>query len=91
MVYITLEEKKEQKKKQIIFLNNVFEDLRSNKPESEKKYLQKILKIKEKSMCDNNYSEHGNNFFTHYHSSNNVYISGLQNSNYVGNNTPNMF
>lgn len=95
MVYITLEQRKIQKEKQIKFLENVFEDLKSNKPDSEKKYLHKMLKLNEKLMskqnCSNYDGQCGNEFFTNYHNSNGVCISGLVNSNYVGNSSPSLF
>lgn len=41
--------------------------------------------------CDGNCNYNGENFFANYHCSNNVHISGINNTNYIGNSSPSPF
>jgi len=94
MVYISIEQRKQQKKQNLNFIKKIITDINSNKSYSEKKYLQQFNKIIENDKRINNCNNENNlgyDFFTNYHGSNNVHISGLSNSNYYGHCTPSLF
>ena len=98
MKYISLEERNIRDIKYHEFIEKLYDDLTSKKPYSEKQYLQKFdnmikdNKCEIKSKCVNHNNNDGcNNLFSNYYSSNNVQISGLNQSNYIGNSTPSVF
>lgn len=98
MTCLTLNELKLQVKKSTDNHKRILEDINSTKPYSEKIYLQGFNKIIEQdkkiNYCNNlnnsNYSN-GNQLFINYYSSNNVFISGINHTNYVGNSSPSPF
>jgi hypothetical protein len=73
------------KKEEDSFLHKLLEDVNSNKPYSEKKYLQEYNKMHKKNEHKKNCINkncNSPNFFSNYSNSNNVYISGLGTSDY---------
>ena len=90
MKYTTIKEREQSKKEALSFLDKLFEDINSNKPYSEKKYLQEFDKMykknEQKKNCINknciNKNCNGSNFFSNNINSNNVYISDLGTSGY---------
>jgi hypothetical protein len=95
MTCLTLEELKLQIKKSTDKQKKILDDINSNRPYSEKKYLQEfnrmIEKDKKNSYCYNSQNCCGKEFFTNYYSSNNVIISGINHTNYIGNSSPSPF
>ena len=95
MTCLTMQELKLQIKKSIDNQKKILDDINSNKPYSEKKYLKEFNKILEKekkdNYCNNLQNCNGKDFFTNYYSSNNVIITGINHTNYVGNSSPSPF
>lgn len=61
--------------------NGLYDDLTSNKPYKQKKYLQIFDKISnQNNYCSNNYKCSGNKLQVNYYGSNNVQITGLNNN-----------
>lgn len=93
MKYISLENRKKQRENTQKFMKKLFEDIKSDKPYSEKKYLQQFDNTdKNNSNVKCNYCNvNGQQFFTNHYGSNNVNISGIIHSNYYGHCTPSLF
>lgn len=99
MTCLTIQELKLTIKKSIDIHKNILNDINSNKPYHEKIYLKEFNKIVEKDRINNycykltnsNYNSNGKEFFTNYYSSNNVIISGMNSTNYIGNSSPSPF
>lgn len=95
MTCLTIKEFKVQIKESTDKQKKILEDINSNKPYVEKKYLQEFNRIIEKdrknNYCNNSQNCSGKEFFTNYYSSNNVYISGINHTNYIGNSSPSPF
>jgi hypothetical protein len=93
MTYITIEERKVQRKETSEFLKELIKDINSNKPYLEKKKLQEFDNIikKDKNKCIINEQYSGCEFFNNQYGANNVIISDLNYSNYYGHRTPSFF
>lgn len=90
-----MEERKLQREKDKKFLKELLKEINSDIPYSEKKYLQEfdnsLKKSNSKNKCGNNQCCYGNEFYTNQYGVNNVNISGIAYSNYVGYCTPSIF
>jgi len=95
MTYITLEERKKQREINKIFIENLLKDINSDKPYSEKKFLQIFdnsnKENKSLNRCNGNKCGGGQEFFSNQYGSNNVNISNVIYSNYYGHCTPSLF
>jgi hypothetical protein len=95
MTCLTIHELKLTIKKSTDNQKKILNDINSNKPYCEKIYLKEFDRIVKKDRINNycykltNYN--GKEFFTNYYSSNNVIISGMNPTNYIGNSTPSPF
>jgi hypothetical protein len=92
--YISIAEMDKERAEATQYMRKLLEDVNSDKPYSEKKYLREYWENKKKenyqNKCSENYAS-GHNFFSNYSSSNNVCITGLPHSNYYGYSTPSLF
>jgi len=60
-----------------VFFNGIINDIKSNKPYSQKKYLQKFDKMcQDKTIHYNNNNIHSSNYHQNYYGSNNIQIIG---------------
>lgn len=95
MTCLTIQELKVQIKKSTDNQKRILDDINSNKPYIEKKYLKEFNRIIEKdrnnNYCSNLQNCDGIEFFNNYYSSNNVIISGINHTNYIGNSSPSPF
>ena len=96
MTCLTIQEIKVKIKKSIEYQNKILDDINSNRPHSQKKYLKEFNKMLERERKRNNYYNHlqncnGKEFFNNYYSPNNVIISGINHTNYIGNSSPSPF
>jgi hypothetical protein len=90
MTCLTIKELKIKIKESTDKHKKILEDINSNRPYSEKKYLQEFNRMIERDIKKSQ-NCNGKEFFTNYYSSNNVYISGINHTNYIGNSSPSPF
>lgn len=95
MTCLTLEELEIKANKLVEYQKNLMIDIHSDRPFVEKKYLKEFNKTIERdrknNYCNNSYNYNGREFFTNYYSINNVSISDINNTYYIGNSSPSPF
>jgi len=95
MTCLTIKEIQTEIKKSLDYQNRILNDINSNKPYSQKKYLKEFNRIIKKDRinnhCYNLQNSNGIEFFANYYLPNNYIISGINHTNYIGKCSPSPF